>query len=165
MGELISRRAAIDAVNGMPDCPNGFSGTYDKAAIIGILEDVPSAQPEHTETHSCDYQRTETHDSCTDCPLYDHDRHNCPRFNKVIPRTIEEVKPRWIPVTEALPDRGKTVLITNDKGNVRSGRFRGVEFWKDDGDAYWTFKGNTVEHVLAWMPLPEPYKEGQDALN
>lgn len=73
--------------------------------------------------------------------------------------SLPSVQPqRWISVTEALPDRGKTVLITNDKGNVRSGRFRGVEFWKDDGIAYWTFKGNTVEHVLAWMPLPEPYE-------
>ena len=67
-------------------------------------------------------------------------------------------KQQWIPVMKALPDYGKTVLITNDKGHVRSGRFRGVEFWKDDGNAYWTFKGNTVEHVLAWMPLPEPYE-------
>ena len=163
MDDLISRQAAISAIKEW-----GLLDGLSEGQAIEILADeekVPSAQPEHTETHSCDYQRTETHDSCTDCPLYDHDRHNCPRFNKVIPRTIEEVKPRWIPVTEALPDRGKTVLITNDKGNVRSGRFRGVEFWKDDGDAYWTFKGNTVEHVLAWMPLPEPYKEGQDALN
>lgn len=72
---------------------------------------------------------------------------------------LPSVQPqRWIPVSEALPDRGKTVLITNDKGNVRSGRFRGIEFWKDDGGAYWIFKGNTVEHVLAWMPLPEPYE-------
>ena len=47
--DLISRQAAIDAVNGMPDCPNGFSGTYDKAAIIGILEDVPSVQPQLSE--------------------------------------------------------------------------------------------------------------------
>lgn len=68
---------------------------------------------------------------------------------------------RWIPTTEKLPKYGKTVIITNDKGNVRCGRFEGVEFWKDDGDSYWTFKGNTVEHVLAWMPLPEPYKGEQ----
>jgi hypothetical protein len=47
--DLISRQEAIDAVNGMPDCPNGFSGTYDKAAIIGILEDVPSVQPQLSE--------------------------------------------------------------------------------------------------------------------
>lgn len=69
---------------------------------------------------------------------------------------------RWIPCGEKLPKYGKNVLITNDKGNVSYGRFRGVEFWKEDGDCYWTWKKNTIEHVLAWMPLPEPFKENSD---
>ena len=69
---------------------------------------------------------------------------------------------RWIPCGEKLPKYGKNVLITNDKGNVSYGRFRGVEFWKEDGDYYWTWKKNTIEHVLAWMPLPEPFKENSD---
>jgi hypothetical protein len=34
----------------------------DKAYQIGVEEGLQSAQSEHTETHSCDYQRTETHD-------------------------------------------------------------------------------------------------------
>lgn len=46
MSDYINRRAAIDAVNGMPDCPNGYSDTYDKAHIIAVLEDVPSVQPQ-----------------------------------------------------------------------------------------------------------------------
>lgn len=79
--------------------------------------------------------------------------------NIVFDEVPAPIVPQWIPVTKRLPKYGTTVLITNDKGNVRCGRFRGVEFWKEDGDAYWTFKGNTVEHVFAWMPLPEPYKE------
>lgn len=66
-------------------------------------------------------------------------------------------EPKWIPCSERLPKYGKNVLITNDKGNVSYGRFRGVEFWKEDGDGYWTWKKNTIEHVLAWMPLPEPW--------
>ena len=44
MDDLISRQAAIEAVCDLPDCPNGYSDTYDKARIIGVLEDVPSAQ-------------------------------------------------------------------------------------------------------------------------
>lgn len=32
---------AIDAIKAMPDCPNGFSDTYDKAWIISVLEEVP----------------------------------------------------------------------------------------------------------------------------
>lgn len=41
------------------------------------------------------------HESCTDCPLYDHDRHRCPRFNKVIPTAIQDAmsegkKGKWV---------------------------------------------------------------------
>lgn len=43
---------------------------------------MPSAQPEERELH----------ESCTDCPLYDHERHSCPRFNKVIPETLREAR-------------------------------------------------------------------------
>lgn len=46
MDDLISRQAAIQAILDMRDCYNGFSDTYDKAEIIGMLEEVPSAQPE-----------------------------------------------------------------------------------------------------------------------
>ena len=46
MSDLIGRAAAIQAVMDLPDCPNGFSDTYDKARIIGLLEDLPSAEPE-----------------------------------------------------------------------------------------------------------------------
>jgi len=44
MDDLISRQAAIKAIENLQDCYNGFSDTYDKACIIGALEEVPSAQ-------------------------------------------------------------------------------------------------------------------------
>ena len=53
MDDLISRRAAIDAINDLPNCPNGYSDTYDKASIISALEDVPSTQPEQTDCEYC----------------------------------------------------------------------------------------------------------------
>lgn len=65
--------------------------------------------------------------------------------------TIE--MPSWIPVTERLPEEREVVLITNDKGNVRYGQFRGTR------GKYWYWKGNTLEEVIAWMELPEPYRE------
>lgn len=46
MADLIDRQAAIKAIENLQDCYNGFSDTYDKACIIGVLEEVPSAQPE-----------------------------------------------------------------------------------------------------------------------
>lgn len=53
VGDIISRQAAIDAVNGMPDCPNGYSDTYDKRQIIAVLEELPSAQPEQPDIIAC----------------------------------------------------------------------------------------------------------------
>ena len=44
MSDLISRADAIKAIEDLPNCYNGFSDTYDKACIIGTLEEVPSAQ-------------------------------------------------------------------------------------------------------------------------
>lgn len=29
---------------------------------------------------------------CTDCPAYDHEEHNCPRYNRVIRETVEEIR-------------------------------------------------------------------------
>lgn len=42
MNDLISRRAAIKAIDDLPNCYNGYSDTYDKAYIIGVLEELPS---------------------------------------------------------------------------------------------------------------------------
>lgn len=41
MGDYISRRAAIKAIDDLPNCYNGYSDTYDKAYIIGVLEELP----------------------------------------------------------------------------------------------------------------------------
>lgn len=43
MSDLINRQDAIKAIESLPNCYNGFSDTYDKAYIIGTLEEVPSA--------------------------------------------------------------------------------------------------------------------------
>lgn len=51
--DLISRKAAIKAIENLQDCYNGFSDTYDKACIIGVLEEVPSAQQEIIRCKDC----------------------------------------------------------------------------------------------------------------
>lgn len=45
MSDLISRQAAIKAIEDLQDCYNGFSDTYDKACIIGVIEEVPPTEP------------------------------------------------------------------------------------------------------------------------
>ena len=78
MDDLISRQDAIDVADAI------WSVTGDKnvAKVWYQIKDLPSAQPEERALH----------ESCTDCPLYDKDRHSCPRFNKVIPETLRELQ-------------------------------------------------------------------------
>ena len=58
-----------------------------------------------------------------------------------------EEQTRWIPVTERLPEKNGEYLITGRQGAVNKRLYY---------DGYWY--GNWS--VLAWMPLPEPYEEG-----
>lgn len=43
MADYISRKKAIEAIMDLPNCPNGYSDTYDKECIIGTLEEVQTA--------------------------------------------------------------------------------------------------------------------------
>ena len=53
MSGLISRQAAIKAIDDLPNCYNGYSDTYDKAYIIGVLEEVPSVEPKKVVEDYC----------------------------------------------------------------------------------------------------------------
>lgn len=66
-----------------------------------------------------------------------------------------EPEPKWIPVSERLPEEKEMVLITNNKGHVRCGQYQGTF---DDKNYRWWWKHNTLEEVIAWMPLPEPWR-------
>lgn len=59
-----------------------------------------------------------------------------------------EPEQHWIPVTERLPKRSGYYLVTRRTGTVNKCLYQ---------DGYWY--GNWT--VTAWMPLPEPYKEGE----
>ena len=43
MNRYIKLSDAIQAIESLPDCYNGFSDAYDKSCIIGVLEELPSA--------------------------------------------------------------------------------------------------------------------------
>ena len=53
MNDLISRRAAIKAIDDLPNCYNGYSDTYDKAYIIGTLEELPSVEQKKVVEDYC----------------------------------------------------------------------------------------------------------------
>ena len=43
---LIDADALKKEVLGLPNCHNGFSDTYDKACIIGLIDEMPTISPE-----------------------------------------------------------------------------------------------------------------------
>lgn len=62
--------------------------------------------------------------------------------------TILDAIPKWIPVTEGLPEESGLYQVTDMQGNV----VRYVFNVSEGSEEYWR------RCVKAWMPLPEPYK-------
>lgn len=68
--------------------------------------------------------------------------------------TKEVVYGEWIPVSERLPDTYELCLVTyGKKYRVRDVAIYNVISRK------WLSYGKNLENVLAWMPLPKPYKK------
>ena len=66
---------------------------------------------------------------------------------------------RWIPVSERLPEKDEVVLITNKWYEVDKALYIG------DGMFDIIINYLQKEEVIAWMPLPQPYKaerEGEE---
>ena len=63
---------------------------------------------------------------------------------------------RWIPCSERLPDDDRTKVVTLANGNAEAGYYSNGDWW---------CIGDTISLenpiVIAWMLLPEPYKEGE----
>ena len=116
----------------------------------------------------------------------------------------DELMPKWIPVTEALPKEGESVIVCSQYGAIcivelvkgiseetrkkmkngeiddpceklwclsdgytmskRSDLYKeGDEFGNNQKDYAWRYGPYhySGQKFIAWMPLPEPYKEGE----
>ena len=76
---------------------------------------------------------------------------------------VESNEPHWIPVTERLPENGRQVLVYARSVHYALAKYD--EMRNADGtykkqwvtfDAWKPFY--TIKDVIAWMPLPEPFK-------
>ena len=69
---------------------------------------------------------------------------------------------KWIPISERPPEDKTYVLTTikvpNRIAHARSGWYEDGFFYNDNGDIW---KATDME-VIAWMPLPKPYKGGEE---
>ena len=65
---------------------------------------------------------------------------------------------QWIPCSERLPEGGRVVLVTEKGGFIRHCEYAN---YCDFQEFQTVEEGLTVHDVIAWMPLPEPYQEGE----
>ena len=86
---------------------------------------------------------------------------------KGIMEYIDEVpnETRWIPVSERLPKAGEYIgdvdkyyLVQNEYGDMLVARYTHSEYWEQ------IYQLQPIgDKIVAWMPLPKPYKaESED---
>lgn len=67
--------------------------------------------------------------------------------------------PQWIPVSERFPELDEDVLVTDFGGGWATVHDDSCGAYEDTGERFWY----TSQNVIAWMPLPEPYMEDEEA--
>ena len=172
INDCISRQAAIgSAISGMTMTIGGEKWIR-VSEVRESLYSVPSAQPEthdkHTETHECDYiSRQEVVESFTqlwDCVGEIADRDEWEDVCRTTANGLPSAQ-QWIPVTERLPkEERKSYWVCTDTGYQCECRWTNNRFGMGEFDECgWSiFDMPRYSHVVAWMPLPEPWKGEED---
>ena len=98
--------------------------------------DVKRAIEDALQSDNCDYDLRDFLDDLVDIP------------------SVTPQEPRWIPVSERMPEEQGLYLVT-----IKSG-----DKYYIDTDLYNTLykKGFRTPNVVAWMPLPQPYREVEE---
>lgn len=95
------------------------------------------------------YQEKELIEFCYNCMERVIDR--LPQY---YPENVVE-ETRWILCSKRLPENNTDVIVYFCNGTVTEMRYCG------NGIFQGIYK-HTTKVIVAWMPLPEPYKEGED---
>lgn len=83
-------------------------------------------------------------------------------FNMAIEALKEPKQGEWIPCSERLPEEHGYYIVQTDGSHnavidiAEYGKF----FRKPEYECVWEW--NKASKIIAWMPLPEPYKEEGD---
>ena len=88
----------------------------------------------------------------------DKEKCRCDYYKKPVVMNVKELAER-VAELEVMANRYKWVPVTDRLPDERAWLFVCTEYEGIDGD-YWNGVGWTrYDDVLAWMPMPEPYKE------
>ena len=75
---------------------------------------------------------------------------------------IEALKrEQWIPCKDRLPEQDVPVLVQKNCSCLVDGHY-GRAVGEYNGFKYWTVEDDFYAEPIAWMPLPEPYKENNE---
>lgn len=70
MSDLISRQKVIKRIEELPNSPNGYSATYDKASIIMAIEEVEPVEFVHA--HWISHDDDGVYHECSNCGVHDY---------------------------------------------------------------------------------------------
>lgn len=128
--------------------------------FIDWINDAPTIEP---EPHYDEW--------CTGCKEYNQKRHCCPRWNKVIKQTVEDLKGadrKWIPCVDGNePKANAECWISTNAKYVRRAIYAPRANDQPNGFIVTVGSFGFYEYgksAKAWMPYtqePEPYKEGE----
>ena len=170
MSDLIDRQAILKHIEKIRQSALMMDDTRRAGIIMQgmhlcekAVRNQPSAQPEkrtekRTETHACDLIYRSAAVDAIDKALSRTFAEPC---GEMILKDVPSAQPelRWIPVTDGLPAYGEDVLISIG-GYCNVGHIVSVN---EEEQYNWYFSGwyHLPNDVDAWMPLPEPYREGE----
>lgn len=82
-------------------------------------------------------------------------------YDLAIKALEDRLQGEWISVSDRLPDERQVVIVTDDRGRVFE-----YELNPLDVDKYTMGKWRYLGHeIIAWQPLPEPYRKGGYRMN
>lgn len=151
-GDLISRADAIEAVESAN--PKDKEYHYYKHFAVEALEEIPSA-----EFPKGDLVSREQVIALVDDMFYHIPKEGLLEEINALP-SADAVQGEWIPCSERLPSESGDYLCTipldADETYTEVLTFHKGRFYEDDDEWGETYH----DDVLAWMPLPKPYKGG-----
>ena len=133
--DCISREEVIDEINRMGI--NAFKTYNDYSELFDFVDSLPSLTPQQLSV-------TNFADKCKEC-------------GKIL---NDKLQTRWIPVTEDAPPKGVICLWCNTQGSVFASEitYRSERISYVGKHGYFHNGLENYGNIVAWMPLPEPYK-------